>query len=579
MVDAKRQRNQQVLLESGLLSLAATVRASARPVPTRTHTGLTARKRNATHDGKFESARLQRKSNRIAGIASDGLYVQEERAGRFTLAGTHDTNNPSRIDSMDTANTTNHNNNHNQNDVKEHYRGRVNDGADLSLAQVVALTGPKWTDDDSLSHAQALFRRLQSADFAPPDDCALPDTPHAAHKEMDNTTTAIPCKVVTPGSTPTNTLHNTTDTTIPSHDQFVRQVQHMSVDSDHQVAKVVPDRIYGIAAHPSPHQLIVCAGDKSGYVGIWNVDAYHPEKDTDKAVHVFKYHSGAAACLQWNSNGTSLLSASYDGTVRVLDVATASAQQVFATFDDDPVHAHRPGANTDTGYRFWTQYACWDASEQGLFVATSIGTALHVDLRTAPASKVTFHEQLAEKKINTLSLHRNGHTLLSAGLDCQLQTWDWRKLGDNRTSRHSKAPSPVASYHCGKSVNSAFFSPTGTYAVATTMAHKLDIFTNLERASGSNSKPTKSLRHDNLTGRWLTTFMAVWHPTLDVFGVGSMQKPRAVEIFDPSRNVPLVRAIQGDALTAVASRCAFHASTDRPVLVGGNSSGRVTIVR
>jgi hypothetical protein len=137
----------------------------------------------------------------------------------------------------------------------------------------------------------------------------------------------------------------------------------------------------------------------------------------------------------------------------------------------------------------------------------------------------------------------------------------------------------VASYHCGKSVNSAFFSPTGTYAVATTMAHKLDIFTNLERASGSNSKPTKSLRHDNLTGRWLTTFMAVWHPTLDVFGVGSMQKPRAVEIFDPSRNVPLVRAIQGDALTAVASRCAFHASTGRPVLVGGNSSGRVTIVR
>jgi hypothetical protein len=124
------------------------------------------------------------------------------------------------------------------------------------------------------------------------------------------------------------------------------------------------------------------------------------------------------------------------------------------------------------------------------------------------------------------------------------------------------------------------------------MANKLDLFQNfhLHTASSSSTKqqkpsivrPYHSIRHDNMTGRWLTTFQAVFHPGLNIFGIGSMRKPRAVEIFDPSaatRDDGLVRAISGNALTAVASRLAFHPRTDRIVLAGGNSSGRVTIIR
>ncbi len=71
--------------------------------------------------------------------------------------------------------------------------------------------------------------------------------------------------------------------------------------------------------------------------------------------------------------------------------------------------------------------------------------------------------------------------------------------------------------------------------------------------------------------------MAKWHPSLDVFVVGSMSHPRTMEIFDADGN--LLRGVQGDALTAVVSRCCFHPSTEQLVLAGGNSSGRVTIVR
>ena len=180
------------------------------------------------------------------------------------------------------------------------------------------------------------------------------------------------------------------------------------------------------------------------------------------------------------------------------------------------------------------------------------------------------------------SLHPNGYTLLSAGLDCLVQTWDIRKLSDNRKSKTAKVRQPLASYHCGKSVNSAYFSPSGKYVVATTMANKLDIFEDIHTKTSSSTKnsqlqPTKSIRHDNMTGRWLSTFMATWHPVEDIFCVGSMRKPRAVEVFDA--NGKLLRAIQGEALTAVASRCCFHPRTDQLTIVGGNSSGRVTVLR
>ena len=176
----------------------------------------------------------------------------------------------------------------------------------------------------------------------------------------------------------------------------------------------------------------------------------------------------------------------------------------------------------------------------------------------------------------TDSLHPNGHTLASAGLDCMVRLWDIRKLGDARKG-HRKGPTPLCTQYAKRSVNSAFFSPTGSTLLSTTMADSLDVTKDAHLAKKATLEPTKRVKHNNQTGRWLTTFMARWHPSLDVFVVGSMQHPRTIEVFDNGGNE--LRAVQGDALSAVASRCCFHPSRDKIVLVGGNSSGRVTIVR
>ena len=112
------------------------------------------------------------------------------------------------------------------------------------------------------------------------------------------------------------------------------------------------------------------------------------------------------------------------------------------------------------------------------------------------------------------------------------------------------------------------------------MNNKLDIVHDFHLQKKSKAaatvKPMYSIRHDNMTGRWLTTFQAVWHPVYDIFGVGSMSKPRVVEMF---RDDKRKSAVGGEALTAVVSRLAFHPRTDRIILAGGNSSGRVTLIR
>ena len=173
------------------------------------------------------------------------------------------------------------------------------------------------------------------------------------------------------------------------------------------------------------------------------------------------------------------------------------------------------------------------------------------------------------------SLHPNGHSIATAGLDCNVNIWDVRNMKNS-----SKDQGPLVYQRNSKSINSAFFSPSGKHLLTTTMADTLDIFTDAHTKKGLLSKPTHRIRHDNKTGRWLSTFMAQWHPSSnnDIFVVGSMQQPRTMQIFN-GNDGKVLRDVRGDALTAVVSRCCFHPSSDQLISAGGNSSGRVTIAR
>lgn len=99
---------------------------------------------------------------------------------------------------------------------------------------------------------------------------------------------------------------------------------------------------------------------------------------------------------------------SYDGTCRLFDVATERFQQVFdsSSFSSSGSHG---GVSEEVDYfyesDYWFQYACLDHRNQDcFFLSTSVGTAMHVDMRASGKQRVTFHEEWSEKKINSLRL-------------------------------------------------------------------------------------------------------------------------------------------------------------------------------
>jgi WD40 repeat protein len=308
--------------------------------------------------------------------------VEDERGGRFSFAaaaaGPSSSSSPARGGAGGEPAA-----------VEEFYRGRINDGSPLSIREAVEKVDGRWLDDSSAADAERFVREDLGPVAAASDEGAAPSTPRTS----------------SPPSLPTAARE---------------QIAALAAGDERWVSKVTPDRIYGIAAHPRSDALVVGAGDKAGHVGIWKVPEDGEGGSDDDADgtarashHLFRPHRGAASCLQWTPSGSRLYSASYDGTIRCLDASKGCFEQVFATYDDSAEFRSMPGHGMDTGHRYWTQYACLDSrfgggsAEHCLFVSTSVGTAMHLDLRAGGGrGRVTFHEELSEKKINTLRCGR-----------------------------------------------------------------------------------------------------------------------------------------------------------------------------
>jgi WD40 repeat protein len=309
------------------------------------------------------------------------------------------------------------------------FKNRVNDGSDLSISEAVELTGSKWTKEGTVASAEQFMTRTLS--------------------DIVNRT-AVTTSRRKPQGSPT-TVVNAISTTITSNN-LQSHLDALSLDdAETCVAKVTPERIYSVTCHPSPHHIIACAGDKKGHVGVWNVDQYNPNvsanttaeegrenamKSTNDGVHLFKPHSGAVSSMIWNASGTTLLSASYDGSVRAFDASKQVFEEIFATYDDDEQYKNKIGYNLDNGYKSWVQ--CMVGKEFGCFIlccshcitsltnftslsypdinqeldhrygsdgkcfflSTSEGSVMHVDLRSN--GKLTFDQTLSEKKINSV---------------------------------------------------------------------------------------------------------------------------------------------------------------------------------
>ena len=323
------------------------------------------------------------------------------------------------------------------------------------------------------------------------------------------------------------------------------------------MAKLVPERIFSLEVHPSDQKLLVLAGDKWGKVGLWDVDV----AADDSPVTTFNPHTRPVQGLRVAPHAPQkLYSCSHDGSVHCLDLAggaTSSFAEVYLAPEDED------------GDRPTLHGISRTAGEGGaLAVSRGDGAIVFLDSRT-PSGTAMGTAALHEKKCFCADYSPTAPWLLAtASLDRTVALWDVRKFGG------AKAPKPLAVLDHGLSVTAVRFSGSGARLLTTCNDNLLRVF------EGNDAKwmVHTAVTHDNKTGMYLTPFQAEWVRGSDsAFLCGSMAHPRGVDVFSLEGDADSYRLDEEENVTSVVSLFAQHPT--KPVLVGGNASGKVYVWR
>ncbi|KAI9918986.1 hypothetical protein PsorP6_011792 [Peronosclerospora sorghi] len=325
--------------------------------------------------------------------------------------------------------------------------------------------------------------------------------------------------------------------------------------ADNDIVKAVQERIYSVAFLPRADHLVIACGDKVGHVALWTPST---EANTEPSVSmaVYRPHSTPVSQLVF-PDSSKLISSSFDGTVREFDLRAAASVVVYDTND---------GAGISSLALASTPH-CY-------YVSCDDGTVRWIDRRVQGQQSSKY--QLHERKINTVHAHPHlGFCVATASLDRTVCLWDARMLA-------AKKPTPLVTLPHYRSVNCAYFSPrNGAWMVTVGQDSYIDMFDTSSLTSSAKapiSLPDSiRVRHNNVTGRWLTKFHAAWDPKRpNQFVIGCLEQPRRIQIFRAGRRRP-VRELQSPNFASVHSINAFHPHLE--LIAGGNSSGRLALWR
>ncbi|NXT51160.1 WDR76 protein, partial [Pluvianellus socialis] len=296
--------------------------------------------------------------------------------------------------------------------------------------------------------------------------------------------------------------------------------------SEENIKKVVKYRVCSMAIHPSESIIFVAAGDKSGQIGLWNVNC-----NSEGGVHIFVPHSYPVSCMHFSPcNPAHLLSLSNE-SLRCGDVTRAVFDEICRSEEN------------------LSSFDFLEDNASTAVVGQWDGDVAVVDRRT-PGTSSELSADIGFKRTRTVHVHPVKKQYFVAAGSVDVCVYDVRYL-------KSEGNKPVSSLkgHT-KSVASAYFSPVTGNRVVTVCADD-------------------KLRHNSNTGRWLTRFRAIWDPKQeDCFVVGSMARPRQIEVFQDTGKL-LHSFYNLDCLSSVCSINVVHPSQN--ILVGGNSSGRLHV--
>jgi WD repeat-containing protein 76 len=350
------------------------------------------------------------------------------------------------------------------------------------------------------------------------------------------------------------------------------------------------ERIYAMAFHPTEDKAVIFAGDKEGRLGIFDAsqepDVTVKDEDADDdeeadapepVILGFKPHARTISSIHvLDSDPSSVYTASYDTTIRKLDIQAQKSVEVYAPPDDN---------DSDMAI------SCMDFASDNpnlVFFSTLRGTLGRHDLRAKPASATTIWPGLHDNhKIGGFSLSpRQPHLVATASLDRTLKIWDLRKIITHKDEDGDKVdrPSLLGEDPARLSVSHAAWGPGGH--IATTSYDDTIRVYDFSAAQGTwkpgqalgedETKPAHKISHNNQTGRWVTILKPQWqrHPPGGVhrFTVGNMN--RFVDVYAGATGEQLGQ-LDGDGITAVPAVAHFHPTKNW--VAGGNASGKLTL--
>ncbi|KAI7091038.1 DNA damage-binding protein [Hortaea werneckii] len=347
--------------------------------------------------------------------------------------------------------------------------------------------------------------------------------------------------------------------------------------------KITPERIYSLGFHPNQEKALVFAGDKLGNLGLFDASQTAPQEvkqeadDADEdgdaddefepAISTFKVHMRTISAFQFAPNdANALYTASYDSSIRKLDLEKGQAIEVYAP-EDKAADAAVSGVEISR-------------TDPNMLHFTTLDGAFGIhDLRT-PAHETVESLQLSEKKIGGFSLHpAHPHIVATASLDRTMKIWDLRKISGKHDSR---SPHLVGEHLSKLSVSHANFNSAGQVATASyDDTVKIYDFSSAgtwspnQTLSEEAMEPATIIPHNNQTGRWVTILRAQWQMQpqdgIQRFCIGNMN--RFVDVYT-SKGQQLAQ-LGGEGITAVPAVAKLHDSMDW--IAAGTASGKLCL--
>lgn len=328
--------------------------------------------------------------------------------------------------------------------------------------------------------------------------------------------------------------------------------------------------------HPTEDKPIIFAGDKEGAMGVFDASQEPPKLEDDEddeepdlpdpVISAFKTHSRTISSFHFSpADANAVFTASYDSSIRKLDLDKGISTQVFAPtdLDDDlPISALDMAAS----------------DPHTLLFSTLQGSLGRHDLRTKPAAAELW--SLTDQKIGGFSLHpAHPHLVATASLDRTLKIWDLRKLTGRGDAR---APALLGTHESRLSVSHASWSAAGHVATSS-YDDRIKIYNFADAgkwAAGvelteEEMAPARQIPHNNQTGRWVTILKPQWQRSprdgLHKFVIGNMN--RFVDVF--AADGEQIAQLGGEGITAVPAVAQFHPTLDW--VAGGNASGKLCL--